>query len=65
MHKLYDMDDVAEISGLHVRYVRQLCRENKVDHHKLLGRYYMTPAEAAALLTPVKSRTRGEGTTTD
>lgn len=52
--KIYDMDGVAEITGLCVRYLRQLCHKGKVDHHKLLGRYYMTPAEAAALLTPVK-----------
>ena len=52
--KLYDMEGVAEITGLCVRYLRRLCSEGKVDHHKLLGRYYMTPVETAALLQPVK-----------
>lgn len=54
--KIYDMDSVAKIVDLCVRYLRRLCHEGKVDHHKLLGRYYMTPAEVAALLQPVKAR---------
>ncbi len=54
--KLYDMDGVAEITDLCVRYLRRLCAERKVDHHKLLGRYYMTPAECAALLVRVPKR---------
>jgi len=52
-HKLYDLKDVAPIVDRCVRYLRRLCAEKKVDHHKLLGRYYMTPAETAALLTRV------------
>ena len=52
--RLYDVDGIVEITGYCVRYVRQLCRQKKVDHHKLLGRYYMTPDEVADLLTPVK-----------
>ncbi len=55
--KLYDMDGVAKITDLCVRYLRRLCAERKVDHHKLLGRYYMTPAEAAALLVRVPKET--------
>lgn len=51
--QLYDMDGVHEITGLCVRYLRRLCAGKKVGHHKLLGRYYMTPAEAAALLVRV------------
>ena len=54
--KLYDVDGIAEITGFCVRYVRQLCRTGRVSHHKLLGRYYMTPAEVAALLTPVPKK---------
>lgn len=56
--KLYDMDGVSEITGLCVRYLRRLCHLEKVDHHKLLGRYYMTPAEVANLLTPVKAKAK-------
>lgn len=52
--QLYDMEGVAKITDLCVRYLRSLCAEKKVDHHKLLGRYYMTPRECADLLTPVK-----------
>lgn len=54
--KLYDLEGVAVITDLCVRYLRRLCALRKVDHHKLLGRYYMTPAETAALLTPVKKK---------
>ena len=53
--KIYDMPGAAKITGLCVRYLRRLCHEGKIGHHKLLGRYYMTPAEVAALLTPVKA----------
>lgn len=52
--KIYDLDGVSKIADRCVRYLRRLCHEGKVDHHKLLGRYYMTPNEVAALLTPVK-----------
>ena len=55
--KIYNMDGVANITGLCVRYLRRLCAESKVDHHKLLGRYYMTPAECAALLVRVPKTT--------
>ena len=51
--KLYDLNDVAPIVDRCVRYLRRLCADKKVDHHKLLGRYYMTPAETAALLVRV------------
>ncbi len=54
--KIYDMAAAAKITGRCVRWLRRLCHEGKVDHHKLLGRYYMTPQEVAALLTPVKAR---------
>lgn len=54
--KIYDMDGVSAIVDLCVRYLRRLCHLRKVDHHKLLGRYYMTPAEVASLLTPVKAK---------
>jgi hypothetical protein len=56
--KLHDLGGVAKITGLCVRYLRRLCHEGKVDHHRLLGRYYMTPAEAAALLRPVAKKTK-------
>lgn len=52
--QLYDMAGVADVTGLCVRWLRRLCREGKVDHHKMLGRYYMTPREVADLLVPVK-----------
>jgi len=54
--RIYDMADAASIAGLCVRYLRHLCHQEKIAHHKLLGRYYMTPAEIAALLTPVKAK---------
>lgn len=54
--QLYDLETVAEIAGYCVRYLRRLCHEGKIDHHKLLGRYYMTPAEVTALLQPVKAK---------
>lgn len=53
--KLYDMKSAARIVGFHYRYLRRLCHARKVDHHKLLGHYYMTPVEVAALLTPIKA----------
>lgn len=52
--KLHDLDKVAEITGLCVRYLRRLChgsRGKKLPHYKLLGRYYMTPEQVSALLT--------------
>ena len=52
--ELLDLHDVAGITGFCVRYVRQLCRTRKVDHHRFLSRYYMTKTEVAALLQPVK-----------
>lgn len=53
--ELHDLQAVAKMTGYCVRYLRQLCHRRKVDHHKLLGRYYMTPEEVAALVTPVKA----------
>jgi len=58
--KLYDLDGVAEIADLCVRYLRRLCAGKKVDHHKLLGRYYMTPEETAALLVRVPKNATAE-----
>ena len=55
--KIYDLDGVANIVDLCVRYLRRLCAARAVDHHKLLGRYYMTPDECAALLVRVPKKT--------
>ena len=52
--KIYDTEGIARITGYHVRYIRRLCANKTVDHHELLGRYYMTPDEVARLLHPVK-----------
>lgn len=54
--KLYDLESAAKIVGLCVRWLRRLCHDEKIGHHKLLGRYYMTPAEVAALLAPIKAK---------
>lgn len=54
--KLYDLAGAAKQAGLCVRYLRQLCHTRKIDHHRLLGRYYMTPVEVAALLQPIKAK---------
>ena len=51
--KLFDIRASARITGYCERYVRQLCREKKINHQRILGRYYMTPADIADLLTPV------------
>ena len=56
-NQLYDMDGVAEITDLCVRYLRRLCASRAVGHHKLLGRYNMTRAECAALLVRVPKTT--------
>ena len=54
--QLFTMDDAAKIIGYHVRYLRQLCRERKVDFQKILGRYYMTPKNIADVLAPFSAR---------
>ena len=54
---IYCMGDVSKITGLTVRYLRLLARRQKMDCHRLFGRYYMTPDEVAALLVPMKKRT--------
>lgn len=53
---LFDMKQVAKITGYNYRYLRILCAGQKVDHHKFLGRYYMSPHEVASLLQPVKKK---------
>ena len=53
--KIYTLDKVAEIVDRCPRYLRKLCHAGVVDHHKLLGRYYMTPVEVANLMTPVSA----------
>lgn len=55
--KLYDLEGVSKITGLCVRYLRRLChgeRGRRIAHVRLLGRYYMTPAQVAELLEPIK-----------
>lgn len=57
--KLYDLDGVSNITGLCVRYLRRLCHGEhgkRIAHHRLLGRYYMTPVQVADLLEPVKAK---------
>ncbi len=57
--KLYDLEGAAEITGLCVRYLRRLChgeRGRRIAHHRLLGRYYMTPQQVAALIQPVSAK---------
>ena len=58
--KIYDLDGVSEITGLCVRYLRRLChgepKGRRIAHHRLLGRYYMTPQQVAALLEPVQAK---------
>ena len=56
-NRLYPLEKVSEITTYGVRYLRRLCHAKKIDHHRFLGRYYMTPAEVSALLQPVKKNT--------
>ena len=53
---LHNMNRVAKITGLTVRYLRLKARRQQMDFHRLFGRYYMTPDEVAALLVPLKKR---------
>jgi hypothetical protein len=50
---LHDLDEAATITGLCARYVRQLCRERKIEHYKIQGRYYISAAQVAAMLKRV------------
>lgn len=55
--RIYDLNRVSRITGLCVRYLRRLChgeRGRRIAHIRLLGRYYMTPAQVAELLEPIK-----------
>ena len=52
--KLYDMEGVSKITGYCVRYLRRLCHSKKIDHHRFLGRYYLTLPQIQSLLRPVK-----------
>ena len=52
--QLYNLRGVAKATGYCVTYLRRLCHVRAVAHHRLLGRYYMTPAEVSALIKPVK-----------
>lgn len=52
--KLYDTDDAARIVGRTVRYIRLLCRREKVDAERILGRYYFTPKQLADLQHPIR-----------
>lgn len=52
--KLYDVVATAKIVGMNPRYIRRLCHAGAIDHHRLLGRYYLTPVEVANLLQPRK-----------
>lgn len=53
---LYDMKGVSEIVDRCPRWLRRLCHDKKIEHLKLLGRYYMTPGQVAALIKPVKAK---------
>ena len=50
---LYDMKGAARITHYNVRYLRRLCHNKKVDHQRILGRYYMTAEDVAKLICPV------------
>lgn len=58
--KLFDLQEVARMvpGGRCVRYLRRLCHAELVDHHKILGRYYMTREEIGALVKPVKAQAK-------
>lgn len=54
---LFSVASAARIIGLSAEHLRRLCREEKVDHVRRLGRYYFTPKQTDQFFTIVK-RTR-------
>ena len=54
--KLYNLRQVARITGYCVRYLRMLCHARKVKHQKILARYYMTEQELSEMIKPVSIR---------
>lgn len=51
--ELLKMKEAAARLGLNVQYLRQLCRQKKIEHTRVGGRYFMTPAQCDAMIKTV------------
>ena len=49
--KVYNLDEVAAIAGLHINTVRKFCREGKIDAKKV-GRTWLVSRAGLAKLLP-------------
>lgn len=51
---LFSVRSAARVVGLSAEHMRRLCRDEKVDHVKRLGRFFFTPKQMDQFFTIVK-----------
>jgi len=58
--RMHPLVEAADISGFSHQYLRQLCRDQAVEHTRRGKRYFFTDAQVAALTVVVAPRQGNE-----